>query len=82
LRYHQDLILFYSEGDSEMQELADEVIEWGSELIENDTFPRSDYLELLQLTVLFLGSSVFPFSIRKPGSIKRKQHNRICKIIK
>lgn len=82
MRYHQDLILFYSEGDSEMQELADEVIEWGSELIENDTFPRSDYLELLQLTVLFLGGSVFPFSIRKPGSIKRKQHNRICKIIK
>jgi hypothetical protein len=46
---------FFLEGDSEMQQLAGEVIECGSELIENDTFPRPDYLELLQLTVLFIG---------------------------
>lgn len=50
-----------------MQHLADEVVEWGTELIETDTFSRSDYLELLELTVVYLGGSVFPFKLRKPG---------------
>nr|CAH0098704.1 unnamed protein product [Daphnia galeata] len=36
---NQDLVVFDSEGDSEMQHLADEVVEWGTELIETDTFP-------------------------------------------
>jgi hypothetical protein len=53
-----------------MQQLSDEVVKCGTELIEADTFPRSDYLELLELTFVYLGGSVFPFKLRRPGYIK------------
>ena len=64
------LVVFDSKGDSEMQQLSDEVVKCGTELIEADTFPRSDYLELLELTFVYLGGSVFPFKLRRPGYIK------------
>lgn len=63
------LILFDFDVDKELQEVAFEVVQWGQECLENETFPREDYRELLELTVLFLGGSVFPFSFRKPGMI-------------
>lgn len=63
------LILFDFDVDKELQEVAFEVVQWGQECLENEMFPREDYRELLELTVLFLGGSVFPFSFRKPGMI-------------
>ena len=63
------LILFDFDVDKELQEVAFEVVQWGQECLENETFPREDYRELLEITVLFLGGSVFPFSFRKPGMI-------------
>lgn len=62
-----------------MHHLADEVVEWGTELIETDTLPRSDYLELLELTVVYLGGSVFLFKLRKPGCIKLEKYGNIAK---
>ena len=53
----------------EIQIQANAVVEWEMNCLENETFPREDYRELLELTVLFLGGSVFPFSFRKPGLI-------------
>ena len=53
-----------------MQHLSDEAVECGTELIEADSFPRSYYVELHELTAVYLGGSVFPFKLRKPGYIK------------
>ena len=61
----QVLVLFNSCENDFSQRLADEIIEWGTELLENDTFARLDYLELLELTIFFLGGSVYPFSPSK-----------------
>ncbi len=63
------LILFDYDVDKELQEVAFEVVEWGQDCLEKETFPRQDYREPLELTVLFLGGSVFPFSFRKPGRL-------------
>jgi len=63
--YH--LTLFDWEVSSELTKIGNEVLEWANNCLENDTFPRSDYRELVELTVLFLGGRVFPFSFRKPG---------------
>ena len=61
----QVLVLFNSCENDFSQRLADEIIEWGTELLENDTFARLDYLELLELTIFFWGGSVYPFSPSK-----------------
>ncbi len=61
------LTLFDWEVSSELTAIGNEVLEWASNCLETDTFPRSDYLELVELTVLFWGGAVFPFSFRKPG---------------
>ncbi|KZR96892.1 Uncharacterized protein APZ42_008521, partial [Daphnia magna] len=53
---------------SELTAIGKEVLEWASNCLESDTFPRSDYRELVELTVLFLGGAVFPMSFRKPGA--------------
>lgn len=63
----QHLTLFDWEVSSELKKLGNEVLEWANNCLENDTFPRSDYRELVELTVLFLGGRVFPFNFRKPG---------------
>ena len=47
--------------------LADEIIEWGTELLDKDTFPRSNYHELLELTIVYLGGCVYPFVLHSAG---------------
>lgn len=57
------------ELSEELRDLADSVIEWGTVILEEDTFPRSDYKELLELTLVYLGGVgvVPPFSLHRPG---------------
>ncbi|EFX83568.1 hypothetical protein DAPPUDRAFT_315351 [Daphnia pulex] len=65
--YEMHLTLFDWEVSSELTAIGKEVLEWASNCLESDTFPRSDYRELVELTV-FLGGAVFLFSFRKPGA--------------
>ena len=48
-----------------MKNEAEDVLGWCQEALSNQTFPRGDYLELLKLTIVFLGGEVpgFLFSI-------------------
>jgi len=48
--------------------LVQSVIEWGTRVLEEDVFPRSDYKELLELTLVYLGELVYPFRFHQPGS--------------
>lgn len=51
---------------------ASDVVRWGEECINRDTFPREDYRELLELTLFFLGSELtgrHRFQFRKPGAL-------------
>ena len=41
---------------------VNQIIEWGTEMLERDIFPRSDYKQLLELTIIFLGGYVYPFT--------------------
>ena len=52
----------------ELQEVASAVLEWGTQALENDVFPRGDYKILVELTLVFQGGTVYPFTIRKPGA--------------
>ncbi|EFX76140.1 hypothetical protein DAPPUDRAFT_322677 [Daphnia pulex] len=61
------LVLNDSGGNIALQNLADEIIAKETKLIENDTFPRSDYRELLEITIFYLGGSVYPFRLLKAG---------------
>ena len=60
--------------DVGLQNIDHYVVDWGTECLEKEIFPREDYRELLELTVLFLGGSVYPFSFRKPGSENKLQY--------
>jgi hypothetical protein len=60
-------MLDHSELSSDLENLASSVIEWGTRILEEDVFSRSDYKELLELTLVYLGGVVFPFSFHKPG---------------
>lgn len=51
---------------------ATEVLKWAKECLAKDSFPRADYRELLELTVIFLGGYLpasRKFRIRKPGAV-------------
>lgn len=51
---------------------ASEVISWGEQCIDRDTFPREDYRELLELTLVFLTGDLpgkRRFQFRKPGAL-------------
>ena len=52
----------------ELQYCCDSVVEWGSKALEEGTFPRDDHRELIELAVLSLGGSVYPFTLGKPGA--------------
>jgi hypothetical protein len=56
-----------SELSNDLENLANSLIEWGTRILEEDVFPRSDYKELLELTLVYLGGVVYPFSFHKPG---------------
>ncbi|KAK4037491.1 hypothetical protein OUZ56_029524 [Daphnia magna] len=63
-----DLALFEAgEYSDDINSIVNSVSAWGVELYENETFPREDYCELLELTLVYLGVPVFPFAFRKPG---------------
>jgi hypothetical protein len=60
-------MLDHSELSNDLANLASSVIEWGTRILEEDVFSRSDYKELLELTLVYLGGVVYPFSFHKPG---------------
>ena len=62
-------LLDYSELSYELDEQAELVLKWGEQCLRQNTFPREDYRELLELTVIFLGGYVpRGFSMRKTGA--------------
>ena len=62
-------LLDYSELSYELDEQAESVLKWAKECLRQNTFPREDYRELLELTVIFLGGYVpREFSMRKTGA--------------
>ena len=44
---------------SKLTKIGNEVLEWANNCLENDTFPRSDYRELVELTLLFWEAEFF-----------------------
>jgi hypothetical protein len=60
-------MLDHSELSNDLENLASSVIEWGTRILEEDVFSRSDYKELLELSLVYLGGVVYPFSFHKPG---------------
>jgi hypothetical protein len=60
-------MLDHSELSNDLENLASSVIERGTWILEEDVFPRSDYKELLELTLVYLGDIVYPFTFHKPG---------------
>jgi hypothetical protein len=50
---------------------AHTVRKWGKDCTFNDTFPREDYRELIELTLIYLRGSLphRNFYLRKPGAI-------------
>jgi hypothetical protein len=61
------LLLEYSEISDELKANAESVASWGEKLYEENVFPREDYRELLELTLVYLDAPVYPLSFRKPG---------------
>ena len=48
--------------------LAKEVLTWAEDHLSRGTFPREDYRELLELSIVCLGGKVENFKMRKPGA--------------
>ena len=65
-----DLVLLdWSTLSQDMEIQARKVLEWAEKCLNEKTFPRDDYHELVELTVVYLGRSVARgFKIRKPGA--------------
>lgn len=68
-----DLRLFDWNNEQLDQDLIDhakDVLNWALDCLEKKTFPREDYLELTELTVVFLGGSLPRgiFKLKKPGA--------------
>ena len=62
-----NLVLWdWDSAPEDLQMLAKDVLEWGQSHLEQGTFPRDDYRELLQLIVITLGGTVEGFSFRFP----------------
>ena len=51
-----------------MAEEARQVMSWGMKELEKGTWPRADYKEFLQLTVICLGGSIEDFKFKLPGA--------------
>jgi hypothetical protein len=72
-------VLFDWEVNDDLINVGNQVLEWATGCLASKTFPREDYRELVQLTVLFLGGTVPDFRFRKPGSLlslfQRKRSN-------
>jgi hypothetical protein len=51
----KDLSLFVTkEYKDDINSIADSIFAWGFKLHEEETFPREDYRELLELTLVYL----------------------------
>jgi hypothetical protein len=61
----------------ELRAIAESIGEWGNKLLEEDVFPREDYGELLELTLVYLGVVVYPFKISKTRCVLRKIMNKM-----
>jgi hypothetical protein len=71
----KDLSLFVTEEyNDDINSIADSVGAWGFKLYEEETFPREDYRELLELPLVYLGVPMFPFAFRKPGQFSPVIH--------
>ena len=57
---------------------AEEVLRWAKEVLAKDSFPRSDYLELTQLIVVYLGGVVENFKIHKPKKVSPARFVQRC----
>nr|CAH0098703.1 unnamed protein product [Daphnia galeata] len=63
------LCLFDYELHQAFKNEAEAVLEWGSNCLKKNSFPREDYRELLELIVFYLGGEVpRTFRLRKPGA--------------
>jgi hypothetical protein len=64
------LTLFdYTGISSDCRKQAEHVLSWGEKCLKKNTFPREDYRELLELTVIYLGGIITRnFKLRKPGA--------------
>ena len=77
--WSQGLCLFDYELHQAFKDEAEAVLEWGSNCLQKNSFPREDYRELLELIVFYLGGEVpRTFRLRKPGKLRLK----LCEEIK
>ena len=56
-----------SDAEPWLLEHAHSVLTWANEHNATDTWPRSDYKELLQLSIMYLGGHIEHFKFRYPG---------------
>ena len=78
---HIIIINFYYYSSLE----ARKTLSWALKCLEEDTFPRQDYKELLELTILYLSGDIptrknrKEFHFRKPGAHHRARfmHNEL-----
>jgi hypothetical protein len=57
------------------------VLDWGQSHLASQSFPREDYRELIELTVIFLGGTLPAgrnFQFRKPGAHHRARFMHIA----
>ena len=68
--HYDDLNCYQWGGDTLLDKRAGEVLAWGLRLLEQGTFERGDYKQLLILTVVWLGGKecVENFRFAKPGA--------------
>ena len=65
----ENLVLFDSSHlDEALQAEAEAVLAWAQEQLQKKTWPREDYLELLELLVITLGGTVLGFTFKMPGA--------------
>ena len=50
-----------------MQEESNDILRWAQTEYQKNTWPRYDYKELIELTIVMLGGTVDSFSIKFPG---------------
>ena len=64
-----NLVLFdVSSLDQQLQSVAQSVLTWAEERLVKQTWPREDYLELLELLIITLGGTVNGFCFKMPGA--------------
>ena len=57
----------WTESDPWLCQIAGSVLAWSRQMLETQTFPRSDYKELVTLVAVWLGHSVENFKFMQPG---------------